>query len=270
MGWTAIDTKNGAVTLIRMKAPVLAAIVFWSLPAMGQDYATFYGDGMRFYAQGHYNEALENLYRAYAAKPSPDLLSLIIRTHDFAGQCSAVERQVGLFKDLFPRQKAPTAQVCENPGTLEIKCTPHASQVMINHTMRAHCGTSVKVPPGKHTVHSEELNEAKVFVVEAGSTTVATLQLVPKKWSARVDPIQDSLPYTAIKSSDGLFEIWVRSSLREDPEMDGEIRVPGFTILRRSDGLFDIASDELRPVNPGQKSLKPTRTERLNVPVLAP
>ncbi len=253
-----------------MKRAIFLSIILFSNSAFGEEYANYFGDGLRLYAQGHYNDALESLYRAYAIKPSAEVLNIIVRTHDFAGQCSAVERQLTLFKELFPREKSPKAQLCAEPGELRIECTPHASQVMINHTMRAHCGTTIKVPEGTHTVHSDELNEAKTFAVKKGETTVAKLQLVPQKWATQVDKLDDFRPYTAIKSADGLFEIWVRSSLRDDPEMGAEIRVPGFTIVRSTDGLYDISSDELKPVEPGRRPLKPAPGPKIDIPALMP
>ena len=127
---------------------IILVLLIFAVPssALADDYATHYGDGLRFYAEGRYDVALESLYRAYALKPSPSLLRLIIRSHDFMGHCSAVQRQLSLFAELHPKEKAVTPQLCENPGTLRIECSPHAGTVMIDHMITASCGTEIRVP----------------------------------------------------------------------------------------------------------------------------
>ncbi len=248
----------------------ILVILMLSVPSsvLADDYATQYGDGLRFYAEGRYDVALESLYRAYALKPSPSLLRLIIRSHDFMGHCSAVERQLAFFKELHPNEKAVVPQLCANPGTLKIECSPHAGTVIIDHMITAVCGTQIKLPAGTHRVHNPQLNEVREFSVEPGKTTVAVLQLNPEKWfPSRADEgvplLKDPRHYTVIKSSDGLYEIWVRSDLRNDPDMNG-VQVPGFTILKSTDGLYDISSDALKaPYTPPEKP-----KERRKMPVV--
>ena len=231
---------------------VILVLLLTPIPAMADDSAANYGDGLRHYAEGRYNLALENLYRAYAEKPSANLMKLIIRSHDFMGHCSAVERQMLMFRESYPREDAPKPQLCATPGTLKIECSPHA-QIIIDHMITADCGTELKLPPGTHRVHSTQLNEVAEFKVTAGQTTTATLQLNPEKWmpnrSQNVPLLNDPQQYTVIKSADGLYEIWVRSNLRDDPDMN-RLQLPGFTILRSTDGLYDISSDALKEPYP--------------------
>src|SRR5690606_20605886 len=113
--------------LTKMKAVFATfCLVLLCSQAQAQDYATYYGDGLRFYAEGRYSEALEKLYRAYAHTPSAGVMRLIIRTHDFSGHCSAVEKQLGFFKDVYPRDAAPTIQRCASPASVLIECASHA------------------------------------------------------------------------------------------------------------------------------------------------
>ncbi len=230
---------------------VILVLLILAVPSgvLADDYSTQYGDGLRLYAEGRYDVALESLYRAYAVKPSPSLLRLILRSHDFMGHCSAVERQMALFKEIYPKEKAIEPQLCSNPGTLRIECSPHAGTVIIDNMITAVCGTAIRVPAGTHRVHNPQLNEFREFLVEPGKTTVATLQLNPEKWfpsrQNEIPLLKDPRHYTVIKSSDGLYEIWVRSDLRNDPDMNG-VQVPGFTILKSTDGLYDISSDALK------------------------
>lgn len=252
-----------------MKAFIATFLVFsLSTQAFAQDFATYYGDGLRFYAEGRYPEALEQLYRAYAHTPSATVMRLIIRTHDFSGHCSAVEKQLGLFTEVYPKESVPAIQRCAAPGTVRVECATHVDDILINHSVHVRCGAMVKLPPGDHTIHSETLNESRVISITSGEMTVAQMVLVPTKWHARVDVLNDPRPYTLIKTKDGLFEIWVRSGLRDDPDMNHDMRVPGYTILRSTDDLYDISSDSLKPVESSKP--QPRQVPRFNIPVLSP
>lgn len=248
----------------------LTAFFLIGLPtfAWADPYSENYGDGLRLYAEGRYDTALESLYRAYALKPSANLLKLIIRSHDFMGHCSAVERQLELFSDAYRREDAPKPQLCVDPGTLKIECSTHSGTVVIDHMITTSCGASIKLPPGVHSVHSKALNEAKEYVVSAGTVTTATLQLNPEKWfpnrSSKPEP---SGSFTVLKSSDGLYEIWLKSDLRSDPDMNN-LRIPGFTIVRTTDGLFDISSDQLK--EPYAPTAKPRERRKMPVVSIAP
>lgn len=217
--------------------------------AVADPYADLYGDGLRHYAEGRYDAALESLYRAYALKPSANLLRLIVRSHDFMGHCSAVERQLELFKDAYRADSAPKPQLCANPGTLKIACSTHTERVVVDHVIATTCGATLKLPEGTHKVIAPELNEARDFEVRAGQTSVAELQLNPQKWFPNRAKEGPPGHFTVLKSADGLYEIWLKSDLRDDPEMQG-IQIPGFTILRGKDGLYDISSDALKEPYP--------------------
>lgn len=249
------------------RALTVLLILGFPTSSWADPYADHYGDGLRLYAEGRYDVALESLYRAYALKPSANLLKLIVRSHDFMGHCSAVERQLVMFRDTYPREDAPAAQLCANPGTLKIECSTHAGSVVIDHMITTSCGTAVKLPAGVHRVHSKALNEAREFVVTPGEVTTATLQLNPEKWFPSRGDQSDQGQFTVLKSADGLYEIWLKSSLRDDPEM-ANIRIPGFTIVRSKDGLFDISSDELK--EPYTAPSKPRERRKMPVVPIAP
>lgn len=212
---------------------ILVAATFLTSSAQAQDaserYHELYGDGLRLYAEGRYDRALQKLYRAWAVEQSDLLLKLIIRSHDFMGHCSAANRQIGLFDELYARQTPPKLQRCDNPGTLAVECTPHAGEVVINHQIHIACGTQVLLPQGRHRIHSAQLNEEQFFEVLPGQTTIARLKLTPEKWErprARRSEDSDSI---LIQTPAGRYRIWLESNLRRDPDMDRES--PGFELL---------------------------------------
>lgn len=246
----------------------LIGLVLACLPAVASadDYASNYGDGMRLYAEGRYDIALKNLYRAYAEKPSANLMKLIIRSHDFMGHCSAVERQTLYFKDVYPKQELPTVQRCANPGTLKIQCSA-PGQVLIDDMITAACGAEVKLPEGIHRLDGQQLDDVSEYAITPGETTVASLELNQERLTRNyhIPRLKDPRRYTVIKSQDGLYEIWVRSDLRDAADKNG-LRVPGFTILRSTDGLYDISSDALREPYPSVKARD--EREKRNIPVV--
>jgi hypothetical protein len=216
-------------------------------------YATFYGDGMRHYAEGRNDKAIADFYRAYALKPSPLLLKLIIRTHDFMGHCSAASRQLDHFASKHPKLKAPTLQICRDPGFLTVNCPEGVTEVMIDEQIQLRCNQIIALPPGAHEVRALEGGPIKLAVLQASQQHTLTVE--PPKADVdykKVPLLEDDERYIVIKSPDGLYQLWVRTSLRNDPDMDRDDRGPaGFTVHQGADGLYHISSDALREVKPG-------------------
>ena len=81
-------------------------------------YSVHSGDGIRAYTESRYDDALKHLYRAVAVRPTPVTLKLIVRSHDFQGNCTARGKAVELLAAHFPREPAPPVQRCARVGRL--------------------------------------------------------------------------------------------------------------------------------------------------------
>lgn len=206
-------------------------------------YAKFYGDGMRHYAEGRNEEAIANFYHAYALRPSALLLKLIVRTHDFMGHCSAAQLQLEHFGDKHPNKKPPRLQICRDPGRLQIACARGVEEVVIDDSIRTRCGKTLALPPGEHRVRSVTGGPAEIVVVKAGETVELRVDEVDARRSktfAKVPLLEDNERYLVIQAPDGLYQLWVRTPLRDDPDMKGSTGPAGFIIERGSDGLYHI------------------------------
>lgn len=189
-------------------------------PVVAQEstlYAKYLGDGMRFYAEGSYTQAVENLYRAYALKADPNALKFIIRAYDLMGHCSAAQRQLEMFNVTHPGNLAPPLQQCLKPAMLHLECVPEQSaHVQISPQIRAQCGQSIALPPGEYKLASTEMEVIKTVRLSAGESLKVNLRITPKKWTtarledeprvSRVD--QDAPPYIIIMSDDGLYQVF--------------------------------------------------------------
>lgn len=231
-------------------APILfALLVTGPLPAFAQDqaetetaaYAAYYGDGMRHYAEGRHDEAIAHFYRAYALRPSAHLLKLIVRTHDFMGHCSAARHQLDHFEREHPKDSPPRLQICRAPGILEVACAKGVEEVVVDDTIRTRCGTSIAVPAGTHKVRSADGGPASVIVVKSGQTSEAKVEAGDSKKSFQKIPLlEDDERYIVIRSPDGLYQLWVRTPLRDDPDMKTGSGPAGFQIEQGDDGLYHI------------------------------
>ncbi len=239
---------------------VSIALLTTVIPASAQDtpdsnddltraYAAFYGDGMRHYAEGRNDEAIANFYRAYALKPSALLLKLIVRTHDFMGHCSAAQRQLEHFVEKHPRDRTPPKlQICRTPGTLVVSCSAEVEQVVVDDSIRVACGQTVSLPAGAHELRSSKGGPVILSVVKAGETTQASVgTAAPGESYEKVPLLEDNERYLVIRAPDGLYQLWVRTSLRDDPEMNRE-GPAGFSVYPGKDGLYHLSSDELLEV----------------------
>lgn len=175
-------------------------------------YAEYYGDGMRAYTEARYEEALEHLYRAFAAKQNPYPLKLIIRAHDFQGNCSARERAAAMLQDLFPAKSIPPPQRCYRTGTLDLRCPHDVRKARIDDSFDVACGSATQLPVGRHHVRAGDI--ALNVEVAAERSTVASLD----GGRSRVD-IQ-----TRKRARRGPSRPLLRQDLGDDPDMPASFR----------------------------------------------
>ncbi len=194
-------------------------------------YADFYGNGLRFYTEGNYVEAIDHLFHAFALRPSIDVLRLIVRSYDFMGHCDAAQKQRVFFQELYPRESVPPADQCKETATLTIDCTPTRTPVIVNHVIDSYCGATLNVVPGKVHVESSTHGSSQSISVNPGDTAVVQIKLNAEKWSKVDAPANSSglirvprLPtrqseYAVYQSRDGLYQIWVRAELRSEQDL---------------------------------------------------
>ena len=225
---------------------ILLITLFAASAAAEDDYETLFAAGMQKYAEGVHEDALSYLYRAYAHKPNPMALSLIIRTHDFMGHCTAADRQRDVLRTMFADAKVPTAQMCVNPGKIQISCTKRG-MVLVNGSIEVRCGQTVEVPKGEHFIVSTRESGIPVRVASGKTTRVDIVSPIEKL------PLDDQMQLKKVESEVAeqlrpRFKIWVRTSLRDDPDLNVPGELPGFQIYQDKDGLFHVFSDSLKPV----------------------
>ncbi|MFU8803384.1 MAG: hypothetical protein ACNA8W_06220 [Bradymonadaceae bacterium] len=225
---------------IGLISALVLVLILISLPGVGAAqqtsdtdaglYASTYGEGLRHYVEGRYDQAVEMLFRAYALKPTPSTARLLVRSYDFMGHCGAASRQLEFFREAHPRDQGPTLQRCERPASLVIDCEPYGAPVHINRFIAGHCGATIAVAPGIQNIQRDGDKRAGRRV-EVGADEVATISLGEMPGSAargkapsahapdvsRLTSTEGS--YRVIQSRDGLYQIWVRSDLGEDPDM---------------------------------------------------
>lgn len=194
-----------------LSAVFLAPGALAAQDAQARQYAEYYGDGVRAYAESRYDDALTNLYRAIAVQPNPFALKLIVRIHDFQGNCSAREGSLSLLSEMFPSERSPRPQRCAVTGELEIRCAPVDGEVIVDRQFTARCGTAILVPIGSHRVENTRIGAVTDVHVSQDRSTVAELLLRPNKWY---------LEPTAPRRAKGtLPERWVHPKLVVDPDM---------------------------------------------------
>lgn len=196
-----------------MRFFVLITVLLASTTAYAQDdeerYAEYYGDGIRAYTESRYEDALTNLYRALAVKQTPLALKLIVRVHDFQGNCTARERAAEMLRDAYPQTAIPPMQQCEVTGVLHVQCAPDDGTVRVNGAFDVTCGAPVRVPIGTHELSNQSLGAAIHVDVVRDQTTVANLTMRPHKWGL------DERHKQVVE----LPRQWLRPGLLSDPDM---------------------------------------------------
>lgn len=192
-------------------------------------YATYYGDGLRHYTEGRYDQAVESLFRAYALRPTASVARLLVRSYDFMGHCDAAQRQIEFFREVHPRTETPQFQRCKEPAQLKITCEPLGAEVKVNRMIDTYCGATLSVAGGmQHLWLAREPAIQQQVAVAAGELVEVHLESPEKRtreWSVvdsnvRVPRLtRPTAAYQMIRSSDGLYRIWVREEMGNDPDM---------------------------------------------------
>jgi hypothetical protein len=190
-------------------------------------YGTFYGDGLRHYVEGRYDRAVEQLFRAYALRPTAAVAGLLVRSYDFMGHCDAAGRQLEFYGQAHPREPAIRLQRCERPAELVIECEGRATTtVRVGPMIETQCGATLRVAPGRYAVEVEGGSSGGQMIEVAPGEQVEVALEGPGRGLRRTigesrvprlkAPGED---YRVIRSSDGLYEIWVRAQMGRDPDM---------------------------------------------------
>lgn len=205
----------------------VAVLMFWSAaPAWGQEEAAgvYYGDGLRQLAEGRYEEALVDLYRAYGISGRAEVLSAVVGAYDAMGHCGAARQQRELFEARHADEVAPGLKRCARSGEVELACGSVGGAVEISASIEARCGDTLELAAGTYQVRRRGA-EAIDVDVEAGSAQRVDLMEPPSPKGAvarlrgpglfgtDVQRLRPSAPaYTVYQSADGLYQIWVRSA----------------------------------------------------------
>lgn len=187
-------------------------------------WAQYFGDGMRMWAEGRYDEALTLLYRAHAISPTERTYAYIIRSHDFTGNCTAAEAQLEQMGLDYPGATAPPLQLCYNPATLFIRCEHPTSQILIDDKMQVSCDREVRLPGGVHDVYVPSVDFRQQVLLEDGKREVVEVKTKPRKWSPASDASRTRVPrvaadrdrITVFLAEDGVYRVWVQEA---GPEM---------------------------------------------------
>ncbi len=197
-----------------------------SAPQDASAYSRYYGDGLRHYAEGDFEAAVENLFRAYALRAKASTMRLIVDSYDKMGFCDAASRQLSVYRMVHPDAPIPKLSRCGTTGTLQVQCEGPQAAITVDHQFDVTCGERVALPTGEHRLTSPRA-KAPVTVTlqknQLASTTVALLP-APKRWKAaraQVSKLGD-IPinvarlgragpgYTVFQSPDGLYQIFIR------------------------------------------------------------
>lgn len=194
--------------------------------AQGVDmvWAQYFGDGMRMWAEGRYDEALTFLYRAHAISPTERTYAYIIRSHDFTGNCSAAEIQIEQMNVDYPGAAPPPLQLCYNPATLAIECEHPTSKILIDDKIHVTCDREVRLPGGMHDVYVPSVDFRKQVTLEDGKRAVVQVKTTPRKWSPASEGGRTKVPrvasdrehITVFLADDGVYRVWVQD---HGPEM---------------------------------------------------
>lgn len=221
-----MQSRQRTLALTFLGAVLLCCGINPPANAQGVDlaWAQYFGDGMRMWAEGRYEEALTLLYRAHAISPTERTYAYIIRSHDFTGNCTAAEAQLEQMNTDYPGATAPPLQLCYNPATLSIQCEHPTNQILIDDKIHVSCDREVRLPGGVHDVYVPSVDFRKQVLLEDGKREVVKVKTTPKKWSPASDSGHTRVPHvasdrdriTVFMAEDGVYRVWVQEN---GPEM---------------------------------------------------
>ena len=237
-------------------AVVVAALMslVWAQPAvaqpapegsaMEQSYGVYYGDGLRYFAEGRFDAAVESLFRAYGMRPSESVMELIIDAYDSMGHCDAVERQTRFFRGSHDPDRRFELDRCAARAELIVSCQQAGRVIELNGQLRGGCAERLTVPADEDLVvtiantefrqtisiaegQREQLNpgekravysQAQVKRLSGWATRVDRLPLYFGE-QARVSRLSDpTAPYRVYESEDGIYQVWMRSEADEEAD----------------------------------------------------
>lgn len=216
-----------------------------------------FGEGMRAWAESDYDAALASLYQAYAIKPTAYNLSLIIRSHDFLGQCQAAIKQREEFVELYGERAQPVLQSCAVVSTLQVTCPEGYKrlEVWLNGYKAGMCGEELVASAGEQLeVSLPEVRYVAQVELDASRRMVHRVELeVPEKRPQVSKLLGTADRYTVFMTPDGLYQIWVLSdeALLEPYEGSFCMRQSGEADVKAScKPLTKKQRDELEKVAP--------------------
>lgn len=256
------------VRVMMNKKIVSGGVVMCMLLSMGsvasaqstdREWAVLFGDGMRMWAEGRYDEALTHLYHAYAMQPTARTLKFIIRSHDFIGHCNAAHEQSKLFAEEFPGVEVPELQRCERPATLTLRCEQPTAKILVGEHIQASCDQVIKVPGGEYTIRAPSLDFTERLELSDGQARSFTIKVQPTKWTrarskhAEVPRIVGgSERFTVFLSRDGIYQIWVKDNAADllDPYKGSAICHQNDEGKKRCEPMTKAQRDKLRALIP--------------------
>lgn len=230
------------------------------------DYARYYGDGLRHFAEGDFAEAVEHLFRAYALEPEASTMGLIVASYDKMGFCDAAKRQLDVHRLVHPDAKAPSLDRCKATGTVAITCEGPEAPVTVDRQFQVACGQRVALPVGEHRLSAERIDAPEMVVVQKDQTANVALIFAPapERWkSAAKPPAISKLPdanakvarlekgglgYTVFQSRDGLYRVFIHPSAGDSGHLISLPLRPDVLRLCDSGDQFDRKSGQCVPV----------------------
>ncbi len=177
-------------------------------------WSSTFGEGMRAWADSDYERALTLLYQSYALKPSSYNLSLIVRSHDFLGECHSALRQKNEFIRLYGKDKQPRLQICDEVSTLMVECPEGygALEVWVRSKKLGVCGESLSLLPGTHEVSLPTVHYTVTLTLSESESLVHKVPLERQEKRPHVSKLLGTADrYTIFMTPDGLYQIWVLS-----------------------------------------------------------
>lgn len=225
-----------------------------------QLWASLFGEGMRAWAESDYEAALDSLYQAHALKPTAYNLGLIIRSHDFLGQCRAAIKQREEYASLYDERDRPVLQRCAVVSTLEVTCpVGHARlEVWIDGSRAGRCGEALLVSAGEEReVSLPQVQYSVTLKLEPSKQRVHTVTLSAHEKRPHVSKLLGTADrYTVFMTPDGLYQIWVLSDE---------------ALLDPYEGSFCMKAEEEQGRAQGKASCKPlTKKQRDELEKVAP
>ena len=174
-----------------------------------------FGEGMRAWAESDYEVALEKLYQSYALKPTAYNLGLIIRSHDFLGQCHAAHNQRKEYAALYGERDRPVLQSCAVVSKLKVTCPEGYARlaVWLNGSKAGLCDEAlVASARGEVEVSVPEVQYVARVNLGESEEVVHQVELKAQEKRPHVSKLLGTADrYTVFMTPDGLYQIWVLS-----------------------------------------------------------